>query len=82
MLRNLKGELIKKGQEPLTAIMSAIKCSEKTARNKLNGDTSFTVPEAVKVINSYFSDDGFKTDWLFENFIDPKPFNSQAGETA
>jgi hypothetical protein len=68
MLRNLKGELIKKGHEPIAAIISAIKCSEKTARNKLNGNTSFTVPEAIHIINSYFADDGFKTDWLFENF--------------
>jgi hypothetical protein len=68
MLRNLKGEIIKKGGNPVVAIMDALGCSEKTARNKLNGNSSFTVPEAIKVVNLYFKSDRFEYAWLFEDF--------------
>jgi len=67
MLYNLKGELIKKRLEPNLAIMNALKCSEKTARNKLKGITPFTVPEAIIIEHEYFQDEEFNMRWLFEN---------------
>ena len=65
MLNTLKGELIKKGLNPIKAIMEALECSEKTARNKLNGLTDFTVPEAVIIENKYFGEDNFRIEYLF-----------------
>ena len=51
----LKGELIKQGKDPTKAIMAALDCSEKTARNKLNGVTDFTVSEAVGIRDAHFA---------------------------
>jgi hypothetical protein len=73
VLLNLKGELIKKGKDPVAAIISAIGCSEKTARNKLNGIHSFTIPEAIKISSFCFKDDKFEYAWLFENSGDESP---------
>lgn len=65
MLNNLKGELIKKGLDPVKAIMEAIGCAERTARNKLNGTSDFTVPEAVKIGNKYFENENFPVEYLY-----------------
>jgi|LSQX01.3.fsa_nt_gb hypothetical protein len=35
MLNELKGELVRRGLVPYKAIMDALSCSDKTARNKL-----------------------------------------------
>lgn len=67
MLNNLKAELIRKNKNPNLAIMQAIGCSERTARNKLSGDSPFTVPEAVKVIETHFSGKRPTIDYLFAN---------------
>lgn len=68
MLYILKGELIKTGNKnPVKAIMGTIQCSEKTARNKLSGVTSFTVPEAVQIQETFFSESDHKLSWLFQN---------------
>ena len=37
-------------------LVAVLGCSEKTARNKLNGGTEFTVGEAVKVRDEMFPD--------------------------
>jgi len=66
MLRNLAAELTRKGfRTPSSAVSKAIGCTEKTARSKLYGKTPVTVPEAVKIISTYFSDDSFTIDYLF-----------------
>ena len=44
---NLKAEMQRNGLT-VKDIMSTIGCSEKTARNKINGETDFTYPEARK----------------------------------
>ena len=66
MLNNLRAELVRKGYiTPSEAIVSALGCSPKTARNKLDGKTPVTVPEAVKIVEKYFSDDNFSIEYLF-----------------
>ena len=42
------------GSAQHVGVMNALCCSEKTARNKLNGVSPVTVPEAAKIINKYF----------------------------
>ena len=44
---NLKAEMQRNGLT-VRDIMATIGCSEKTARNKINGETDFTYPEAEK----------------------------------
>ncbi len=67
MLLNLKAELIKKGARPILAITNTINCTEKTAYNKLNGGTAFTVPEALAIMDKFFRDDDFSVAYLFAN---------------
>lgn len=67
MLSNLKAEFVRKGIEPYKGVMSALGCAEKTARNRLNGVTPFTVPEAHKIMECYFKNDGFSIWYLFED---------------
>ena len=67
MLNNLKAEFVRKGIEPYKGVMSALSCAEKTARNKLNGVTPITVPEACKIIDHSFKDDGFRIEYLFKD---------------
>ena len=50
--------------------METIGCSEKTARNKINGETDFTYPEAEKVRNSLFP--GMRMEYLFHPTRDGK----------
>ena len=45
---NLKAEMQRNGLT-VRDIMRTIGCSEKTARNKINGETDFTYPEAEEV---------------------------------
>lgn len=57
MTNNLVAELIKLGVAPRNVakeIAMTIGSSEKTARNKLNGVTEWTVPEAMKINDKYF----------------------------
>ena len=66
MLNNLKAELVRKGyDEPVEAVRLALDCTDRTARNKLNGSSPFTVPEAVKIKEKYFSTDTFSMEYLF-----------------
>ena len=67
MLNNLRAELARKGYKtPPEAIASALNCTSKTARNKLDGITPVTVPEAVKIVETYFKNDNFTIEYLFE----------------
>ena len=50
---NLKAEMQRNGLT-VRDIMRTIGCSEKTARNKINGETDFTYPEAEEVRNRLF----------------------------
>lgn len=59
---NLKAEMQRNGLT-VKDIMSTIGCSEKTARNKINGETDFTYPEAEKVRNVLFP--GLRMEYLF-----------------
>lgn len=69
MTVNLVAELVKVGVQPrlvAKAVAETIDVSEKTARNKINCITEFTVPEAVK-INSVWFDGKKDLGYLFEN---------------
>lgn len=44
----LKAELVKK-KKTIAQLASEIGVSEKTLRNKINGDTDFTLPEAQTI---------------------------------
>lgn len=59
---NLKAEMQRNGLT-IRDIMTTIGCSEKTARNKINGETDFTYPEAEKVRNRLFP--GMRMEYLF-----------------
>lgn len=67
MLNNLKAELVKKGFKPEHAICYATGCCYKTASIKLKGIRDFTVPEAFKIVNTYFPNDKFSWEYLFES---------------
>lgn len=77
MTANLVAELIKKGvpaQSVSKAVAGTIGVTERTARNKINCITGFTVPEAVKINEEWF-DGEQKLDYLFEDIkaASPKP---------
>lgn len=48
MYRNLRGEMVKKDLT-VSKLASLIGVTEKTLRNKINGDTEFTWPEVCKI---------------------------------
>lgn len=48
MYRNLKGEMVKSGLT-IAKLASLIGVTEKTLRNKVNGETEFTWPEICKI---------------------------------
>lgn len=57
MTRNLIAELVRLGipaNQVAKAVAKTVGISEKTARNKLNGVTEWTVPEAMKINDVYF----------------------------
>lgn len=65
MLGNLKAEYTRRGITPYMGIMSALGCSEKTARNKLDSVTPVTVPEACKIIEHSFKGENLSIEYLF-----------------
>lgn len=69
MLNNLRAELVRKELNPEKAIIATLGCTWKTANSKLRGESDFTVPEALEVVNAYFPNEKFKYDFefLFEN---------------
>ena len=69
MTANLIAEFVKMGipaQRVAKEVSRTIGVTEKTARNKINGTTGFTVPEAVK-INDVWFDGQQSLEYLFKN---------------
>lgn len=65
MLFNLRAEYARKNINPYKGIMKALGCSEKTARNKLNESSPTTIPEALAIRETNFSDENFSLEYLF-----------------
>jgi hypothetical protein len=66
MLTNLMAELARKGyRTPTQAVRKALGCTDKTARNKVDGKSPITVPEAVAIIQECFAGDNFSIEYLF-----------------
>ena len=61
-MKNLLAEMARYGVSKYD-IQKLLGCSEATVRNKLSGESEFTVPEALKIRNSYFI--GFRVEYLF-----------------
>jgi hypothetical protein len=59
---NLQAEMLRHAVK-IPDIMQSIKCSEKTARNKVNGITDFSYPEAKKIHDDYFP--SLRMEYLF-----------------
>lgn len=67
MLSNLKAELVRKNLVPEKAIEAVLDCTNKTAKAKLNGESDFSLPEAIKVVKCYFPNNEFEYEFLFAN---------------
>lgn len=52
-MANLQDEM-KRNRVSILDIQVALGCTEKTARNKVNGKSVFTFPEALKIKKMYF----------------------------
>lgn len=61
-MRNLRAEMERYGVT-VANIQKILGCSEKTVRNKINGETDFTLPEAFKIKNEFFK--GYTLEYLF-----------------
>lgn len=73
MLNNLKAELVRKELRPESAVSIALGCCSKTAKAKLKGTRDFTVPEAFKILNTYFTNENFSLEYLFKDESDTNP---------
>lgn len=62
MKHNLLAEMARMGVVAKD-ISEALCLNEKTVRNKISGTTAFTVPEAMKIRDTFFS--GMKIEYLF-----------------
>lgn len=67
MLNNLKAELVRKNLVPEKAVEAVLGCTSKTAKAKLNGESDFSLPEAIGIVHSFFANDNFSYEFLFEN---------------
>lgn len=65
MLLNLKTKLKEKGIS-VKALADVVGVSEKTAWNKINGETDFIFQEAMIVANELFPE--YKVEYLFAKF--------------
>ena len=54
MYNNLNAEFVRINVRPYVGVSQALECSERVARNRLNGQTPFTVNEATKIKEKYF----------------------------
>lgn len=61
-MSNLSAEMARFGVSVYN-VQAVLGCSEKTARNKVNGSTEFTVAEAMKLRDAYFP--GLRLEYLF-----------------
>lgn len=67
-MNNLFIALMEKNIKPAQAakaISNVIQCSDRTARNKINGISDFTISEAVK-INEIIFDNKYEIGFLFK----------------
>lgn len=62
LLKNLEAEMARYGVTN-NDIKSLLGCSDRTVTNKLNGETDFTVPEALKIRNTFFPN--LRLEYLF-----------------
>lgn len=73
MRNNLVAEMVRKGykadQIP-KVLAQIIKCTEKTARNKINNISDFTFTEMVRIDEFIFKNE-FSFKYLFKNFDSP-----------
>lgn len=60
---NIKGEMAKRNIK-VEDVANVLNIHRNSASNKINGDTSFSIEEAVKVKDTYFPDLSLK--YLFE----------------
>lgn len=67
MKPNLKAEMARTNISYVD-IASLLGVCEKTARNKLNGSTKFTIEEALKIKSNFFSN--CSSDYLFASDTD------------
>ena len=65
MFKNLNAEFVRIGISPHVGVAVSLNCSERTARNRLNGKTQFSIFEAVKIKEKYFPE--LTVDYLFES---------------
>lgn len=61
-MKNLIAEMARYGVSN-TDIQNLLGCSEKTVRNKLNGDTAFYFQETTKIRETFFK--GYRLEYLF-----------------
>jgi toxin-antitoxin system, antitoxin component, xre family len=76
MHRVLKAEMVKKGMT-IAQLAAKIGVSEKTLRNKINGDTDFTLPEAQAIRRILESD--LTLDELFATDVTDKEKTEEQG---
>ena len=67
MFCNLKAEFARRNISPISKISSVLECSERTARNKMNGSTEMTVNEAKKIKIECFPE--LSLDYLFASDV-------------
>lgn len=68
-MKNLIAEMARYGIK-CKDIQRILKCSEKTARNKIKGITDFTYPEAENIRNEFFPT--LPLEYLFSNETNQK----------
>lgn len=61
-MKNLEAEMAR-NSITINDIRNVLQCSEKTVRNKINGDTDFYFSECLKIRNAFFQ--GLRLEYLF-----------------
>ncbi len=74
-MSNLTAEMARYGVTKKD-IQKVLNCSDKTVNNKLDGNTDFTVPEALKIRNTFF--EGYRIDYLFAPNVLSDAFRNDA----
>lgn len=70
-MKNLKAEMARYAVSNLD-IQKLLGCSDKTVKNKLNGETAFTVSEALKIRETFFK--GYRISYLFAQDIQDESY--------
>lgn len=61
-MNNLAAEMTRYGIS-INDLQTVLLCTEKTVRNKINGNSEFSVKEAIKIRDTFFP--GMKLEYLF-----------------